>query len=166
MIYQLLHSRILRALVAMTFVFLPLRPLYGAVDLTAPSTQDGRVTRSDASQLPAPGSTGFIHLHGQVAHWHAAPAAPDAIQASAGPESIAVAQDNRHSACTGTNCDGNCMSCSHGAVLVLPFAIAGIQGLHWTDGAPVSNHGVILTFPTPLPRFNSSPGRLRASARA
>lgn len=152
MILRLLRSRILRTLVALTLVFLPLRPMYGAVDLTAPSIQDGRATRSDASPLPAPGPAGFIHLHGQVAHWHAAPAAPDAIQASAGPESPAVAQDNRHSACTGANCDGNCMSCSHGAVLVLPFAIATLQGLRWTDGAPVSNHGVILTFPTPPPQ--------------
>lgn len=141
-------SRALRTVVALTLVFLPLRPIYGA----APDPDCGSnhhaatAVRMHAEPLP--------HSHDAVSensrHSHSAADQKTASLHSGDSQGAAASADNQ--SCTGPYCDGNCMSCTSGAVLALPLTIGKNSGPAWSQAPAPAYIEVILPLPSHPPR--------------
>lgn len=129
-----IRSQWLRTVVALTLAVLPLRPIYG--ELSAPACGDAGIARTAGAHRQADGS---LHRDAVVAR----DVAPNGTPASC-----------LHSGCphSGPACDGNCISCTGGAVPAAAPAFAAPLGAAPLPRPAAACTEVILSLPPRPPQ--------------
>lgn len=112
-----LLTKLARTVVALTLVLLPLRPMYGDSHGLSHAAADH-------------GLAGAMQNSPDMHHVHA-----DADRSAACVH---------ETCCSGSWCDGDCLSCAQGAVLVSPVVMHVAGKPVWNTGAPAASIEIVL----------------------